>query len=213
MSTIHHESDTRTEAPERAHRFVKVPVHVIRDPSLSDAATRFYGEVASYAWEALDSECYASQATLARDLGWSVDKVQRAARECQRRGLITCRRDGRTNHYRPLNDRANAATDTAPTRQQIPHECGNRYRTGEVQSRRREEDEEKKTPTEPLRTEILSSSRSTAETTTTTMSHSEADAANLLETYDEAIEYETGRRPVRREGDMEPPRGWSPAEW
>jgi DNA-binding transcriptional MocR family regulator len=104
VTTIQHALvGSHTDEPEQRRRFVKLPTDILRDPSLSDAARLFYAEVVSYAWEALDRECYASHATLARDLGWSVQKVRRAARECRERGLIECRQTGRTNHYRPLD--------------------------------------------------------------------------------------------------------------
>ena len=200
MSTVQHEPVTRTDEPEQRRRpFVQLPTDIVRDATLSDRALRFYAEVRSYAWEALDSECYASQTTLARDLGWCVDKVQRAARECQERGLIVCRRTGRTNFY-SVPDHESAATDTAIHRQQIPPESGNRYRQGAVQIRPREEDDRE--PDEE-KNELCSRRNTSCETTTTADLASEADVENLLDAYECAIEWETGRKPTRRPGDVE----------
>jgi hypothetical protein len=162
-TTIHHEPVTRTEAPARPGRFVKLPLEILRDPTLSDPAKLFVAEVASYAWEALDSECYASHATLARDLGWSVQKVRRAARECRERGLIECRRTGRTNHYRPLSGERvikNDRSEMPPVITQTDHQW---------YPKKRKEDEAEKSGGDVPRAAEMGTTTSTACSTATTV--------------------------------------------
>lgn len=198
MTTIQHAPVERTEQPEQRRRFVKLSEDIIRDPTLSDAAVRLYAEVGSYAWESIGSKCWASQETLARDLGWSVAKVQRAARECLRRGLITCQRTGRTNDYRPVRSITSDVSDPSPVTDLIHHQCST--------NQTKEPDDPKQTPAEPRRTETCSSRSSSAETATTTTTNTasdDADVENLLDAYECAIEDETGRKPARRTGDVE----------
>jgi hypothetical protein len=68
--------------------FAKMPASIVRDRDLSDRALRLYAEMRMYAWESTGSNCFASQATLAENLGWGVRKVQEAASELKDAGLI-----------------------------------------------------------------------------------------------------------------------------
>ena len=111
------------EVKAAAGRHARMPELLIRDSKLPDRAKVLYAEMRLYAWESIGSECFASQPRLAKDLGWSVDKVQRAAKELADAGLVKVTRTGRLNSY-ALIDRRIAVSDTADPRQQIPQNCG-----------------------------------------------------------------------------------------
>lgn len=83
-------------------QFAKTPASVLLSPSLSDASTRLYGVIVLYAWESSGSDCTATQTTLAKDLGWSRAKTQRAALELIDAGVVTrVYERGKPNRYAP----------------------------------------------------------------------------------------------------------------
>jgi hypothetical protein len=115
------EARTTPEDVRPRGAYAKLPTTLVRDPTIPDRAKLLLAEISTYAWESLGSACYASQATLAADLGWSVRKVQHAANDLLERGLITRQRTGRTNHYQPVRYVTHDVSDTSPTTDQIRH--------------------------------------------------------------------------------------------
>ncbi len=112
---------TPTTIPRRADApFAKLPTEVVRDDTLSDRAKLLLAEINTYAWESSGNGCWAAQATLASDLGWSVRKVQRAAKELLLAGRITVQRSnphggGRTNTYHPCRISSDTDGGSDPT--------------------------------------------------------------------------------------------------
>lgn len=110
-------------------KFVQMPVGVIDDRSLSDRAFRLLAKIQTFAWESSGSVCTASQGRLARELGWSADKVQRALTQLVDLGYLTAGSDRRKHPGKPhtytltyrnsaaSTYRNSAATDTAELRQ------------------------------------------------------------------------------------------------
>ena len=103
-------------------QFVKVSASLIRS-SLSDRAFRLFAEMRTYAWESTGSPCTASQARLANDLGWSIDKVRRAARELEEAGCLTnVRESGKPNTYQ-LTPSRTAGVPLAKLPGEVPQNC------------------------------------------------------------------------------------------
>ena len=82
------------------------------DKTLSDRAKLLYLEIRRYARD--EGRCWACQATLADDLGWSVRKVQMAADELLKAGWITRIRTGRSNRYIPQTRRVLRVCSATP---------------------------------------------------------------------------------------------------
>ena len=101
-----------------------VPIHILRDPHLSDAAVRLYCALDGRITEQ-DSQRL-RQDTLAADLGWSRSKIQRNIRELTAAGLIEGARTSRSSRYkvkntarRPVDNLESDASDLTPLT-----ECG-----------------------------------------------------------------------------------------
>lgn len=78
-----------------------VPIHILRDPHLSDAAVRLYGALDGRLTEVNSQRI--RQDTLAADLGWSVQKVKRTIKELMAVGLIEGARTSRSSRYKVKN--------------------------------------------------------------------------------------------------------------
>jgi hypothetical protein len=113
--------------------FAQVPTDLIRDATLPDPAFRLLAEVRSYAWEAIGSQCTASQARIAADLGWSVAKVRRWTKVLVGRGLVQCTSHGRTLHLAP-RCATSGVSDGAPVRDQMVHQCATNKTKGNRRS-------------------------------------------------------------------------------
>ena len=122
MPTIQQATVDRHTEPEQRRQFVKIPTDIVRDKTLSRTARLLYAEIRTFAWESIDSECYASQATLADHLGCSVKTVQRAAKELTERGLISCRHTQGTNRYQPER-RSQGDAGVVPGATLVSHEA------------------------------------------------------------------------------------------
>jgi hypothetical protein len=86
-------------------RFAVMPLEILRDPGLSDAAKLLYAE--------LDGRVTSKgiqqirQDTVAANLGWSLRKVQRASAELSKAGHITVRRTRASSLYSVTNTARN----------------------------------------------------------------------------------------------------------
>jgi hypothetical protein len=130
MTTTTPRSDKAT-ATSTEERYSKLYMPVIRS-ALSDRAFRLYAEIKLHAWDSSGARCTAAQTTLAKNLGWSVDKVQRAAAELESTGLLTkFSKRGKPNVY-SLTHRELAVTPTAKQRR-VPT-AKQRYEVNEVEA-------------------------------------------------------------------------------
>jgi hypothetical protein len=102
--------------PTRAS-FVMAPIAVMKDRDLSMTARVLYAILLDY--DSMPNGCIPGQARLAEDLGSSVDTVQRAIGELEKKGVVSKQRRGRGHTNRYQLDAANLrhqGHDTAPVR-------------------------------------------------------------------------------------------------
>lgn len=218
--------DASNDTAARGEAFAKLPTELIRDRTLPDSAKVLYAEICTYAWESIGSDCTASQATLATDLGWSRRKLQRATDDLLERDLITLERTGRTNRCRPVAVK-NDASDASPMTHQMRHQ----------RRIKQTKEEDEKSSSSSAAAETTAPDRATERPTTTTKTSFFVDMGdedqkpetaddqttatadnqitaveddrfakpgeNLLDDYDQVIENETGRCPVRQPGDWD----------
>lgn len=96
--------------------FVQMSVAAVRS-GLSDSGFRLLAEIGTYAWESRGSACTASQRRLAEDLGWSIDKVRRAAKELETAGYLTNLPEaGKPNTYQLTPSRTAGGTPSKTAR-------------------------------------------------------------------------------------------------
>jgi hypothetical protein len=168
---------------------VKVPAGLIRS-SLSDSAKLLFVAMGMYGWESSGSPCTASQARLAADLGWSVRTVQRAARELEAAGYLTCVPEpGKPNRYSLAYGKVAAPTPDTHVRPPLTPVSDLPLTPVSYEADERESDEK---------------SRGTAATSALKVKASGDDkrAAGFLDWHSKLIEAKTGEPPQRGDSSL-----------
>jgi hypothetical protein len=184
-------------------KFAMVPTEIVRDATLPDPAKVLYVEIRTYAWESVETDCWASQARIAADLGWGVTKVKRWTAVLVERGLIEReQRRGKTGRLRL------AAQEPSPPADYLEQEGSPPADYLPSPPADYEEDEVKKTEgldSQRLRKHTVRRSRTFADTTTTNGldPNVEERAEGILGAYDLAMKERLNREPKRRPGEVE----------